>query len=143
MRRAMLSTAAGIVFTVGSGRAQTINIWPGAAPGSETWSHKEWQVANTPLGTVVFNVVTPTLTVYLPDRAKATATGVIVAPGGAFVALAIDVEGHQVARWLQDKGIAAFVLKYRLVEKRGDGQELGCPFRPDLVGLLLALLHLR
>jgi hypothetical protein len=44
-----------------------------------------------------------------------------VAPGGAFVALAVDLEGHRVARWLQERGIAAFVLKYRLVEKRGDG----------------------
>jgi acetyl esterase/lipase len=69
----------------------------------------------------VFNVVTPTLTVYLPDRAKATGTGVIIAPGGAFVALAIDLEGHNVARWLQAKGIAAFVLKYRILEKKQEG----------------------
>jgi acetyl esterase/lipase len=55
-------------------------------------------------------VVTPTLTVYLPERTKATGTGVIIAPGGAFVALAIDLEGYNVARWLQEKGIASFVL---------------------------------
>ena len=42
-------------------------------------------------------------------------------PGGAFVALAIDLEGNSVARWLQDKGIAAFVLKYRIMEKRQEG----------------------
>src|SRR4029078_4556375 len=47
--------------------------------------------------------------------------GVIIAPGGAFVALAIDLEGNNVARWLQEKGIAAFVLKYRIMEKRQDG----------------------
>jgi acetyl esterase/lipase len=98
-----------------------VKIWPGAAPGSEGWTHKEYSVENTPLGTVVFNVVTPTLIAYLPERTKATGTGVIIAPGGAFVALAIDLEGHSVARWLQARGIAAFVLKYRLVEKRQDG----------------------
>lgn len=76
---------------------------------------------NTPVGTVVFNVVTPTLTVYLPERTKATGTGVIIAPGGACVALAIDLEGHAVARWLQERGIAAFVLKYRIMEKRQEG----------------------
>lgn len=101
--------------------AQVVNLWPGVAPGSEKWTHKERIVENTPLGTVIFNVVTPTLTAYLPERAKATGTGVILAPGGAFVALAIDVEGNPVARWLQDRGIAAFVLKYRLLEKRGEG----------------------
>jgi acetyl esterase/lipase len=80
---------------------------------------------NTPIGTVVFNVVTPTLTVYLPERTKATGTGIIIAPGGAFVALAIDLEANSVARWLQDKGIAAFVLKYRLLEKRQEGIPAG------------------
>jgi len=65
------------------------------------------------------------LTAYLPERAKATGTGVIIAPGGAFVALAIDLEGNKVARWLQDKGIAAFVLKYRIVEKRQEGIPAG------------------
>jgi acetyl esterase/lipase len=105
----------------GSADSQVVNIWPGVAPGSEKWTHKERTAENTPLGTVVFNVVTPTLTAYLPERSKATGTGVIIAPGGAFVALAIDLEGNEVARWLQGKGIAAFVLKYRLLEKRGEG----------------------
>jgi acetyl esterase/lipase len=117
----MLLTASGIVFTYGTGHAQIVRIWPGVAPGSETWTQQERAVENTPLGTVVFNVVAPTLTAYLPERTKATGTGVIVAPGGAFVALAIDLEGHNVARWLQERGIAAFVLQYRIIEKRGEG----------------------
>jgi acetyl esterase/lipase len=101
--------------------AQVLNIWPGAAPGSENWTQKETTVTDTPIGTVIFNVVTPTLTAYLPERSRATGTGVIIAPGGAFVALAIDLEGNKVARWLQEKGIAAFVLKYRIMEKRQEG----------------------
>jgi acetyl esterase/lipase len=121
MRRTTLSAAAGLAFTVSFGYAQTVPVWPGVAPGSESWTQKERVIENTPLGTVVFNVVTPTLTAYLPERAKATGTGVIIAPGGAFVALTIDLEGNHVARWLQERGIAAFVLKYRIVEKRQDG----------------------
>jgi acetyl esterase/lipase len=101
--------------------SQPLKIWPGVAPGSEKWTQKEVVEKDTPLGTVIINVVVPTLTVYLPERAKATGTGVILAPGGGFVALAIDLEGHNVARWLQDKGIAAFVLKYRTMEKRQEG----------------------
>ena len=100
---------------------QVLNIWPGVAPGSESWTQKEKTIENTPVGTVVFNVVTPTLTAYLPERSKATGTGVIIAPGGAFVALAISLEATDVARWLQERGIAAFVLKYRITEKRGEG----------------------
>jgi len=121
MRRTMLLTAAGIVFSSHPGHSQSVNIWPRVAPGSENWTQRERAVENTPLGTVVFNVVTPTLTAYLPERARATGTAVIVAPGGAFVALPIDLEGNHVARWLQDKGIAAFVIKYRIIEKRQEG----------------------
>ena len=101
--------------------SQTVNIWPGVAPGSEKWTQKETVAENTPVGTVVFNVVTPTLTAFLPEKSKATGTGIIIAPGGAFVALAVDVEGNDVARWLQQRGIAAFVLKYRIMEKKGEG----------------------
>ena len=122
MRRVLfcLFVAALSAFVTRAG-AQTVNIWPGVAPGSEHWTQKETTVENTPVGTVIFNVVTPTLTAYLPDRAKATGTGVIITPGGAFVALAVSLEGADLARWLQQRGIAAFLLKYRLVEKRGNG----------------------
>ena len=109
------------VVVVFCSHAQTLKIWPGVAPGSETWTQQERVEKNTPLGTVIFNVVTPTLTVYLPERTKATGTGIIIAPGGGFVALAMDLEGVNVARWLQDKGIASFVLKYRIMEKRQPG----------------------
>lgn len=100
---------------------QTVPIWNGAAPGSQNWTQRETIVRDTPLGTVAFNVVTSTLTAYLPDRKKATGTGVIVAPGGACIALTLSLEGESVARWLQQRGIAAFVLAYRTMEKRGQG----------------------
>jgi acetyl esterase/lipase len=128
MVRAALCAAGAIVFAVlaaGSADAQVVKIWPGAAPGSETWTQQERTVENTPVGTVIFNVVTPTLTAYLPDPAKATGTGVVIAPGGAFVALAVDLEGNDLARWLQERGVAAFVLKYRIVEKRQEGIPTG------------------
>src|ERR1700720_3046327 len=103
MRRISISTAPTIVLTLvmafccyAQTAPQTLNIWPGAAPGSEKWTQKEG-VEKTPIGSIVFNVVTPTLTVYLPERTKAIGTGIIVAPGGAFVRLAMDLEGHDVA----------------------------------------------
>lgn len=119
--RTMWLPAAGLAIALGSVQGQSVKVWPGVAPGSEHWTQNELAVESTPIGTVIFNVVTPTLTPFLPPRGKATGTGVIVAPGGAFVALAIDLEGTTVARWLQERGIAAFVLKYRIVEKRGEG----------------------
>ena len=124
VRRALRGIAAGLALAAlvtPTARAQTVRIWPGVAPGSEHWTQQEKTYENTPVGTVVMNVVTPTLTAFLPDPSKATGTGVIIAPGGAFVALAATLEGADVAKWLQAHGIAAFVLKYRLVEKKQDG----------------------
>jgi len=60
------------------------------------------------------NVTVATLTPFLPDRPKATGTAVIIAPGGGFRTLSMENEGWDVARALAAKGVAAFVLKYRL-----------------------------
>lgn len=65
-------------------------------------------------GRTVRNVTRPTLTAVLPDPATATGAAAIVAPGGGHLMLAYDKEGLDVARWLADRGVAAFVLKYRL-----------------------------
>src|SRR4051812_34996499 len=60
------------------------------------------------------NVTVATLTPFLPDPAKATGTAVVVAPGGGFRTLSMENEGWDVARALAARGVAAFVLKYRL-----------------------------
>jgi acetyl esterase/lipase len=69
---------------------------------------------------VVRNVTQPTLTPVLPKPGTATGAAVVVAPGGAFMLLAMTHEGWDVARWLADHGIAAFVLKYRLITTPAD-----------------------
>jgi acetyl esterase/lipase len=95
-----------------------INLWPGVAPGSEQWKQPE-AVLGAAGNQRVMNVSVPTLTVYLPDLSTATGTSVIIAPGGGFVWLSIDSEGHDVAKWLVGRGIAAIVLKYRLFQVEG------------------------
>ena len=59
----------------------------------------------------------PTLTVFLPAGVNATKTGVVVAPGGSYQHLAMEKEGYAIAEWLNARGVAAFVLKYRLGPK--------------------------
>jgi len=129
-RRLPTAFATAFIFCVvcGAYGQQRLNLWPGMPPGSEKWTYKEYSVNVPGMGTVLFNVTTPTLTVYLPEKSKSTGTGVIIAPGGAFVALAMDVEGSEVARWLLERGIAAFVLKYRIMEKKGEGIPKGMDF---------------
>lgn len=80
----------------------------GASLSTEVWSRLG---AGNP---AVRNVTQPTLTPVLPDPAKANGAAVIVAPGGGFMMLSMQSEGFDVARALADRGIAAFVLKYRL-----------------------------
>jgi acetyl esterase/lipase len=60
---------------------------------------------------------TPTLTVFPPQSGKGNGTAVIVAPGGAYLGLASNLEGRQVADWYSARGVTAFVLKYRLGAK--------------------------
>jgi acetyl esterase/lipase len=74
---------------------------------------------------MVRNVTRPTLTPFLPKPGKANGAAVIVAPGGAFMGLAITHEGWDVARALAARGITAFVLKYRLIETPRDEAEAG------------------
>jgi acetyl esterase/lipase len=62
----------------------------------------------------ITNVNQPTVTVYLPAPGKANGTAIVICPGGGYQHLAIDKEGHDVARWLNTIGIAGIVLKYRL-----------------------------
>ena len=121
VQRILVPSAAALILAASPLAAQTINLWPGVAPGSEHWTQQEKTYKNTPVGTVIQNVVTPTITAYLPAPSKATGTAVIIAPGGGFIALATTLEGEGLARYLQQRGIAAFLLKYRTIEQRGSG----------------------
>ena len=87
---------------------------PGAKPAPATY--KEISVAGDDGVNRVSKVSLPTVTVYLPEKEKATGTAVLICPGGGYGILAINHEGDKVAREFNKIGVAAFVLKYRLPE---------------------------
>jgi acetyl esterase/lipase len=100
---------------------KVIQLYPGKAPGSESWTWEEKVSDKNMFNTVVvYNVAQPTITVYPADPAVANGTSVIIAPGGGFHTLSINSEGTDVARYLNTKGVTAFVLKYRLVHSQTD-----------------------
>jgi acetyl esterase/lipase len=103
----------------------TVPLYPGAAPGSEDWSYPELEDPPAPPAEIgsVRNVTRPALIPYLADPELANGTAMIVCPGGAFHGLAINHEGHDVARWLQERGVSAFVLKYRVVRTPDSSEE--------------------
>jgi acetyl esterase/lipase len=98
----------------------------GTGPGQP---REDWFRQNGSLQ--VRNVAQATLTPFLPPAHANTGAAVIVAPGGAFLGLAIEEEGFRIAKWLADHGIAAFVLKYRLLPTPPDS----ATFRSELVAV--------
>lgn len=86
----------------------------------------------------ITNVVQPTVTVYLPPKTSANGTGIVICPGGGYQHLAIDKEGHDVARWLNTIGIAGLVLKYRLPGS-GASRAGGGDLQKEAEGIRVAL----
>jgi acetyl esterase/lipase len=78
--------------------APKLALWPDGAPGA---------LGNNPEDK-------PTVTVYLPAADKATGAAIVICPGGGYGHLAMDHEGHQVARWLNSFGVAGIILQYRI-----------------------------
>lgn len=87
---------------IAAGEPKLVLLWPQGAPGAKGSKEAD----------------KPSLTIYLPEKEKATGAAVVICPGGGYGNLAMDHEGHQVAQWLNSNGIAGFILKYR---HRGTG----------------------
>jgi acetyl esterase/lipase len=105
-----------LITAAAQSQQKVIQLYNGAAPGSETWNWPEGESDNNMFRTkLVYNVTKPTLTVYAPDPSIANGTAIIIAPGGGFHVLSINSEGIDVAKWLVQRGVTCFVLKYRLV----------------------------
>ena len=114
-------SAVGLAACTLAAQEKVISLYEGPAPGSEHWTHEERESGSNLWNTrLVFNVARPTLTWFAPEASRANGTAVIICPGGAFFALSIDSEGREVARWLAERGVHAFVLKYRLVKCETD-----------------------
>lgn len=114
MRTLLLLTTLISTLTAKAGETPvSFPLWPQGAPGSEARAAE----AETLEGSNVCNVHNPSLTPYLPAPDKATGTAVIICPGGGHRKLCLGHEGGALAEWFQARGIAAFVLKYRLARE--------------------------
>lgn len=111
------------LFTTGiaicAERGEEIRLWANGAPGSEgiTAAEVSKPSVNAKYGSLPGNFTVthyPSIYVFLPPKEKATGAAMVVAPGGGHSQLVIEKEGWEMADWLNERGIAAFVLKYRL-----------------------------
>jgi len=98
---------------------QQIHLWPGTVPG-ETEAKAVDVVSEDNKGDVkrIAKVTDPIMDVYQPAIGKSNGVGIIICPGGGYGILAIDKEGYEIATWLKDLGYTAFVLHYRVPQKR-------------------------
>lgn len=93
---------------------QIIDLYPTSIPNSKPYYMKEIPTVKNGRITWIENVSKPTLSIYLPEKEIATGTAVIICPGGGYSGESYELEGVVIAEAFLRKGIAAFVLKYRL-----------------------------
>jgi acetyl esterase/lipase len=105
-------------------KAVTIDVWPGKPPGDKAPIAAE-KVLPTKPGQAcqkpITNVSRPTLTIYHPPGERDRGAAVVIAPGGGYHILAWDLEGEEVAQWLNSIGVTAILLKYRVPRRPGTG----------------------
>ena len=91
---------------------QVIPLWPNGAPGFED-RRKEPELAEDYW---VRNIHNPSITVFLPPKEKANGAAVLIVPGGGHRLLVFKSEGVEPAKFMNDLGVTAFVLKHRVAE---------------------------
>jgi len=108
-----------IVMSVYAQSPGTVKIWPGQVPGErEAKQPPEISPNHDRNVTRIAKVTDPAFVVYKPAIPNSSGAGVIVCPGGGYHILAADLEGYEVAQWLNSLGITAFVLQYRVPQKQ-------------------------
>ena len=103
-------------YTQGS---DTIYLWPGEVPGEQEMKHDPVQTPNTSRNVIrLTDVTNPALIVFKPDESFNNCNNIIICPGGGYNILAIDLEGYEIAKWLNEIGFTAYVLQYRVPNKQ-------------------------
>jgi acetyl esterase/lipase len=129
---ALVVLLAGPAAVSGADKPQIVNVWPGKVPGETGQVGKEKfleQKSRDRPVKLLTNVSTPTLTIYRPARDKGTGASVLICPGGGYHILAWDLEGEEVAAWLNSIGVTGIILKYR-VPRRPDQPKDKPPLGP-------------
>ncbi|MFC1569167.1 alpha/beta hydrolase [bacterium] len=99
------------------GQNYIVPLWPEGPPGAIPDStYIEFLDTDKPHR--IRNVSDPTLSIYLPSEHNTECTAIVICPGGGYRRLAMDIEGFEVAKWLNTMGIAGIILKYRLPDDR-------------------------
>jgi acetyl esterase/lipase len=116
---------------------QVVPLWPEGAPGFEDRRDEPEQAQDY----WVKSIHNPSITVFLPPAEKATGAAVLVLPGGGHKELVFRAEGTEPAEWLNELGVAAFVLKYRLAREKDSPYSLDIHAREDAERAMRVIRH--
>lgn len=98
---------------------ETIFLWPNEMPNGNNVKRKSLQEIDTINNvTEVTEVTDPSIVVFKPAESIDNGIGILICPGGSYTILAIDLEGHEIAQWLNKLGYAAYVIQYRVPNNR-------------------------
>jgi acetyl esterase/lipase len=115
-----------IVFSLVSlASAEWTNLWPQQAPGAK---QPPAGTEKTGEGGRLSHIEIPQYQVYLPEKSRANGTAVVILPGGGYGILAANHEGHDLAKWFNERGIAGIVVKYRVSGDPSLGYQYPVPF---------------
>jgi acetyl esterase/lipase len=125
-RFAFAAPLVGLFLTIPALAAEplVVDLWPGKTPGDVGIKGEETsRIHQSPLvgpTKLITNVTRPTLTVYQPPRGNNTGTAMVICPGGGYWDLYWELEGEEVATWLNSVGMTGIILKYRCPRRPGD-----------------------
>jgi acetyl esterase/lipase len=113
-----------VIIPARAEKPQLVDLWPGKVPGDVGINSKETsRIHQSPIvgpTKLITNVTKPTLTIYQPARDKNTGTAMLICPGGGYWDLYWELEGEEVAAWLNSVGMTGIILKYRCPRRPGD-----------------------
>ena len=127
-----------VTLLSGKGMAQNevIPLWPeGKVPNWRENAVEEKSTESQDGILRISGVTVPTLSVYLPQQKDATGAAVMICPGGGYAILAASHEGSDLAKWFNARGIAAFVLKYRLPNEKAMVHQHEVPLMDAMQGI--------
>ena len=124
--------SAGMASWTAEAKSGSLPLYPTpmGSPDTEQWYGNSFAELS------VRNVTSPTITPFLPDAGKANGAAVVVVPGGGNYFVSLGNEGIPVARWLAERGVAAFVVKYRSVPTPRDEPGFAASWKDSMTKMI-------
>lgn len=136
--RTLLTAGLSVLALTAMAQNEVVPLWPEGKVPHAIPNASVVEKSETTNGIMrISGVTVPTMTAYIPAKDKATGAAVMICPGGGYAILAAEHEGSELAEWFKERGIAAFVLKYRLPNAKAMTNQHEVPLMDAMQGMKL------